>query len=268
MMIGLVLALCASAVAGVPGAWASLYDGRLSQSADHDAAAAIAIYETLLTHTPESDSMRGELLYWLGRARMSAGDRLGARETLASSAGYLSSRAQARPLLGRLIALDLRIQQLPYFQRFGLDTGPWVRGWNRGTEADLTWEKGPGGRVAAWRVEVVEGEDDFLTLALEVPGRVQRIRLRVWADQFPAHLRILLSDKFGRHWTAPVVAVPIGQWQQLDLPLNIFVPAAAPAASGRPNGNHLRWLELRDVTAFYSEDRGENRVFIDDLEVR
>ena len=263
------VALCGTVHAGGPESWASLYDGRLSQSIDQDPAAAIAIYEAMISHTPKTDPMRGELLYWLGRARWSAGDEAGAKKTLQSAAKTVSGRERARALLSRLVAQDKAIRTVPYLQEFGLDTGSLVRGWTRGVDDDLRWVEGPGGRVAAWNTEVIGGSEDFLISAFDTDGvRVKRIRLQVWTETIPTYLRIMVETAKGERWTAPLAMIEAGAWTTLDLPLAAFVSASAPAASGSPRGDQLRWLVIKDVTAAHSEDRGENRIFIDDLEVR
>jgi hypothetical protein len=271
MILGAVLGLglVLSAEAGPPEAWASLHDARLSQSLDQDPAAAIAIYEAMLSHTPTHDPMRGELLYWLGRARWSAGDAPGAQKTLQSAAATDSGKRRARILLSRMAARGRAMRHVPYRQEFGLDLGPLVRGGEVGEDEDLRWSEGPGGRVAEWTTEVVAGVEDTVIAAFDTDGeRVRRIRVRIYAEIFPAHIRILVEDDRGGSWTAPVVVVEAGRWQVIDVPLSGFVNAEAPAAQGSPNGKRLKWLTIRDVTAAHSEDRGPRRLMIDDLELR
>lgn len=270
-MLLLLLALVLPAAATGPEAWASLYDGRLSQSMDRDTGAAIAIYETLLSGMPEGDPLRGDVLYWLGRARLASGDAAGAMETLGSAKSVWSSRSRARALLGRLLAQKQAVRVVPYLQDFRRGTQPWVRGWHRGRDADLIAEEGPGpgGRVVSWRTEVRDGEDDFLTFAVGTDGApVSRIHLALRATEFPAVVRLVLEDVEGGRWEAPLVHVPTGAWTAVDLPLQRFVDPARPGSRQRISGDRLRWVTLYEVTAEYAEDRGENHLLIDDLGLR
>ena len=88
------------------------------------------------------------------------------------------------------------------------------------------------------------------------------------ADAFDARLRILLEDVEGRRWTAPVLVIPSDDWLALELGVASFVPAEAPASRSRPDGAAIRRIEIRDVTAFHAADRGENRLFFDDVDLR
>jgi hypothetical protein len=250
-----------------PEDWASLYDGRLNQSMDRDPQAAIAVYETLLRGMPDGDPQRGELLYWLGRARLSAGDAAGAMETLRSAQAVWSSRSRSRALLGRLVALKTAVRQVPYDQDFQRGTEPWVRGWARGRDEDLAGAPGQTGRLAAWRTEVRDGEEDFLTFAVTTDGvAVRRILLSLQASAFPAVVQLRLEDANGVRWHTEAMAIPTESWTPIDLPLNRFAPEGGAAAI--LDGSELRWVSLVDVTAGYAEDRGENRLLIDDLALR
>ena len=132
------LVLLSAAIAGGAEDWSSQYNARLSQALGSEPSEAIAVYEALLAQLPQNNPQRGDVLYWLGRARWSAGDITGAKQSLESARGYRSSRPRARILLGRLAAEEKAIRKIPYRQDFRLDTAPWVRGWERGREDDLT----------------------------------------------------------------------------------------------------------------------------------
>ena len=256
-------------LAGGAEDWSSQYNARLSQALGSEPSEAIAVYEALLAQLPQQNPQRGDVLYWLGRARWSAGDLAGAKQSLESARGYRNSRPRARILLGRMAAEDKAIRQIPFQSDFRLDTGPWVRGWERGREDDLNVHDGPGGRVARWSTEVQEGEDDFLIFGLNTDGaRISQFSLKVWAESLTTHLRILIEDVDGRRWTAPVQVVKPGVWEPLVLPLDEFVRADAPAAKGSPDSRKLKWFIFRDVTAFHSAARGENALLLDDLAIR
>ena len=268
-LIAFLLGSVLTAWAGGAEDWSSQYNARLSQALGSDPSDAIAVYEALLAQLPQNNPQRGDVLYWLGRARWSAGDLGGAKQSLESARGYRSSRARARILLGRMVAEDKAIRRIPYRHDFRLDTGPWVRGWEQGREDDLSVQDGPGGRVVRWTTEVQKGEDDFLIFGLDVDGaRIGQFGMKVWADTLATHVRVLIEDVDGRRWTAPVQVIEPGKWQDIVLPLSSFVRADAPAASGNPDSRKLRWFIFRDVTAFHSAARGDNTIFIDDLFVR
>lgn len=263
------LVLLSAAIAGGAEDWSSQYNARLSQALGSEPSEAIAVYEALLAQLPQNNPQRGDVLYWLGRARWSAGDITGAKQSLESARGYRNSRPRARILLGRLAAEEKAIRKIPYRQDFRLNTGPWVRGWERGREDDLSVHDGPGGRVARWMTEVQEGEDDFLIFGLDADGvKISQFGMRLWVDSMTTHVRILIEDDDGRRWTAPVQVIKAGAWQDVVLPLNEFVRADAPAAKGSPDSRKLKWFIFRDVTAFHSAARGENTILVDDLSVR
>ncbi len=160
---------------------------------------------------------------------------------------------------------------LPYLTGFDDGLGAFVRGWPRGQREDLgtAHPAGADGGALAFHVEVRAGEDDFLRVELG-PGAagVERLRLRLRADRFPAQLRLLVEDRQGQRWTGPVFAVPVATWVDVDLSLADFAPAEAPAALRRPDPGQLRAIELRDLSAYLSAERGENTLFIDRFDLR
>jgi len=268
-MIGLLLALALPAQAEGPEAWASLYDGRLSQSMDRDPSAAIAIYETLLSGMADNDPMRGDILYWLGRARMATGDMAGAMQTLGSAKQMWFSRSRSRALLGRLVAQQQAVRRMPYSQDLRQGTTPWVRGWERGRDEDLAIEKTTRGPVAAWRTEVRDGEDDFLTFAVQTDGApMEAITLSVQASEFPAVVQLWLADDEGVRWRAPIVRVETGSWTDIDLAVTDFSDADDQEGRGVVDGAKIQWVSLRDVTSRHAEDRGENRLMINGLSIK
>ena len=93
------------ALASGPEIWSALYNARLIESADRDQRAASDVYEAVLEHLEAEDPLRGELLYALGRARLDAGDRAGARAALVQAASPNNppqAREPAEALLARL----------------------------------------------------------------------------------------------------------------------------------------------------------------------
>ncbi len=266
------LGLGSAARADGPEVWAALYSGRLSESADRDPAASIAIYETLIEHTSEDDPIRGELFYWLGRARYGAGEIELAREALRHAARDPRSHVVARELQGRIEMEAGRVTSLPYREDFHGGRGSWVRGWPRGFDEDLGTEPSPGDGgdpCLTWLTEVAEGESDTILLPVTSGGRgLQRLRLELRSERFEARLRVMLEDSRGELWSAPVLEVGTEAWLTVDLPLTAFAPASAPAERRHPEGGTIRSLQVRDVTAFHTTSRGENRLYLDDVELR
>jgi hypothetical protein len=266
--MGSVLGLfwCLAAMAGGPENWSSAYDARLSQAMGAKPSDAIAIYEALIAQIPQGDEQRGEILYWLGRARWSAGDLAGARRSLESASRYRSARARVRILLGRMDAEKKAVERLPYRAEFRLNTDPWVRGWERGRSTDLALADQDGTRSLSWRTEVEEGASDFLLFGMHLDDdRLSIIEVQMRSGSLQGRYRFLLEDEDGQLWTAPVQSVSTDRWTKVSLPLSEFVRADAQTDSSRPDGRKLKWVILRDVTSLHTDQRGENVLYIDNL---
>jgi tetratricopeptide (TPR) repeat protein len=266
----LIAALTSPAQADSPEEWAALYNARLMASADRDPAAAIAVYDAVLQHLADDDPLRGELLYWRGRARLEEGDRDVAIADLRQAADEPRSGPQARAYLGRILLAENTVHKLPHNETFDDDGGAWVRGWPQGRLDDLAVVSlaDQQGRVLAWRRVVREAEPDSIHLALSPGAAPERLSMAIRSDRFDAWLRILAEDADGGRWTASVLQISSDGWLNLDLAIDTFVPADAPASRQRPDGTPIVRLEIRDVTAFHAQDRGENRIFIDDISIR
>ena len=258
-----------AAFAGGPENWSSAYDARLSQAMGAKPSDAIAIYEALIAQIPQGDEQRGEILYWLGRARWSAGDLEGARRSLESASRYRSARARVRILLGRMDAEKKAVETLPYRAEFRLSTDPWVRGWERGRSTDLSLSDQEESRSLSWRTEVMEGSSDFLIFGLHLDGdRLTSIEVQMRSGTLQGRYRFLIEDEDGQLWTTPVKSVPIDRWTKVSLLLSDFVRADAQEDRRRPDGRKLKWVILRDVTALHTDQRGENALFMDNLVLR
>ena len=247
----MIAALVAATVvwAGTPEEWSSTYDARLSQALGAEPSEAIAVYEALVAQIPAEEDQRGEVLYWLGLARWSAGDLAGAK----------------RSLLGRIALREQAIQSLPYAQDFRLNTAPWVRGWERGKESDLRVTDGPDGRVLQWDTELMDGQTDFIAFGLDTDGeRVTVVSFRVRSESVTAKVRAVLEDDAGRVWLSEKLTVRMGRWTELRLPVKSF--QSAEAASIDPRS--IVSLTLQDLTALHTDARGENILWLDDLSVR
>ncbi len=273
MIWGLLAALAAPAWGSGPEVWAALYNGRLMASADRDQVAAIAVYETLLADLSDGDPLRAELSLWLGLAQLDDGRADAAVESLRDAArlGQADVRLRARRTLADLQLRERAIVSLPFSTTFSDGVGPVVRGWTHGLPGALSVAPGDpaDGLVLSWAVDVQAAEDDFVRLELQpTAGPVARVRLRLRSTAFEAQVRVMVEDSQGERWTAPVQAVPAGTWVGIDRSLLDFAPADAPAALRRPDAGQVRAVEIRDVTGYHSIDRGENVLWIDDLDVR
>ncbi len=270
MLHALVWALATlPALAGSAEEWSSTYDARLSQALGANPSEAIAVYEALVAQIPASHDQRGEVLYWLGRARWSAGDLAGAKRSLESARGYFSSRARARGLLGRMDLKERAIHDLPFKQDFRLSTDPWVRGWDRGQASDLSVIDGETGRMARWKTEVVPGVEDFLSMQFDTDGaKVRTVSMDLRTESLPAKVRVVLEDEEGRRWLSPVKTVGSGQWVNLQLSLSMFSDETNPGSSAAPSGESLAFLVLLDQTAVLTAQEGDNAIFVDNLVVR
>ena len=257
------------ALAGSPEEWSSTYDARLSQALGADPSEAIAVYEALVAQIPANQDQRGEVLYWLGRARWSAGDLAGARRSLESARGYRTSRSRARSLIGRMDLNQRAISKLPFQQDFRLSTDPWVRGWDRGQDSDLSVVDGETGRVARWKTELVAGLEDFLSMQLDTDGGpVSQVSMDLSTEILPAKLRVVIEDRSGRRWVSPLKTVGAGNWVTLMLPLSIFALEEDSEGSGTLNGANLEALFLVDQTALHTGQKGKNVILIDNLIIR
>lgn len=269
-LLAAAVALGGQARADGPEEWAALYNGRLAGAVDRDPVQAVSVYDAVLAYLDEDDPLRGELRYWRGRARLDLGQRKGAIEDLHAAAEDARVGAEARTFLGRMELTERTVDSLPFSQDFDDGKRSFVRGWPEGRRDDLSVVRlsDRPGQVLAWRRNVREAEGDSILLEVAVDEAPEHLRITVRADAFDARLRILLEDVEGRSWTAPVLVIPSDDWLALDLGVASFVPAEAPASRARPDGAAIRRVEIRDVTAFHTADRGQTRLFFDDVDLR
>ena len=272
-MLGLTMlcGLLGVAQAATPEVWAGLHDGRLVASIDRDAGAAVAIYESLLRDLGDDDSLRAELLYWLGRARFNAGDVGGARAALEAASRDAQVHDRARTFLGWVEVRTGAISTLPYREDFDVGTGAWVRGWPGGDVDDLDAVLGDSGddRMLVWKLEVREGEDDRIILPMtSLNRRPTGLRFLARAKVFPLHLRVQLEDAKGQVYSTAPIKVPAQEWAQVELSTEDFALSFAPQRRAQRLPKDLQGMIFRDVSAFHGEWRGENSLMLDDVELR
>lgn len=270
LLLGLpVLGLGGAAAAASPEAWSALQSARVQHAVDRDPAAAAVRYEALLDKLAEDDPLRGEALYWLGRAHFEAGELARARAALQRAAASPRSRPAARAFLGWMSLEERQVRALPYLEPFSLGTGALVRGWGRGADEDLRLSDGAVRGAAAWRVTVVDGEEDFLAVPIAAgAGRLTELSLRARAEGFEALLAVVVVDAAGQRFVSPEpLRVRTLEWTELR------VDPATLLAEDRVSGARLaldavRRVELVDVTAYHSRARGEHWLFFDELALR
>jgi len=245
-------------------AWQGMYEGRLMQAADGDSEQAIEWYQGLLGALSETDPLRPELQYWLGRALFSQGDKRSARTALRFAVNNAEVGELALALLARIDKSEKRITSLPIHHDFLEDTEHWLRDWRHASKGEIRVEPAPGGDSAlAWNTRVTEREDDELSLAFD-PSAVtpETFRLSLRSSRFPSHVLPVIYDSRGHRFSLESpIEVPMDGWSALDLNLKMFT-----LGEGRIQG--VSAFVLQDMTAFYSTDRGPNIIFLGDVVVQ
>jgi hypothetical protein len=223
----------------------------------------------MLKHLDPEDPLRGEFCYWLGRSRAAAGDFDAAEAVLLQAFEDPLFSIRSRTFLGELWMSRAKIGPLPYQEGFDDGTGMWVRGWSRGSLDDLAEEKlkGPPGSVLAWSTHVEAGKTDFIGLGIgPLDQSLSTVRMFLQSESLDARVRVVLEDEEHVHWVAPVVNVPKGEWTPVDLKVSRFVQASGAAGVLAPKDARALWVE--DVTGMESGQRGPNRLFLDEVELR
>lgn len=252
------------AAAAGPEVWAALHDARLAESADRDAAAAVAVYETLLHHLPAGDTLEAELLLQLARARFDDGDVEAAREALARAGDDPALGARVRAWRVQLDAWERRVISVGPLS-LDPEESPLVLGSGAAADAGLTSLDG----ALAWDTNVRDGRDDYVLAAIDpTAAPVEGLRLVIGAESFPAHLRVIVEDRHGQRWATPVSVVRPGSAATMDLDMAELLPAAALAGEGEVDPAEVRVVLLQDVTAFHSGERGRNRLRIEAFVLR
>lgn len=245
-------------------AWQGMYEGRLMQAADGDTEQAIEWYQGLLGALAETDPLRPELQYWLGRALFGQGDHRSARTALGFAVEDAEVGELALALLARIDKSEKRISSLPIHHDFLEDTEHWLRDWRHASKGEIRVEPAPGGDSAlAWNTRVTEREDDEISLAFDTSAVTPEIfRLSLRSSRFPSHVLPVIYDSRGHRFSLESpIEVPMDGWAALDLNLKMFT-----LGEGRIQG--VSAFVLQDMTAFYSTDRGPNVIFLGDVVVQ
>lgn len=189
-LLALLALLIGAAQAATPEEWAGLYNGRLAAAIDRDPVQAITIYEAILSNLSATDPLRGDLLYWLGRAHYEVGDLDAARAALLGAAAAPRGANDPREIADSLRTWSGRIQTVP------ARTQP---------EAKISGD-------AVWRLAFDE-----------LPKPVNEIRLRLRSEGGATVVRVDLMTLDGRRLPSlESVELPADEWTDLTLEMSDF----------------------------------------------
>jgi hypothetical protein len=272
MRWALTLALLAASPAGAaegPGEWAEMFDARLLDVAENDSETAAFNLQSLLNRLEPSDPLHGQVAYWLAHTYIGLDQHQLAREVLALAQESSSAREAALALQKQLDAIERQIVSLPLVSSLDHDFGPFVHSWRFG---DRGWlEQGtPQGEedpALRWACIIQDRHDDQISATFaNDAGRLEGVRLKLKAEHFPAHLRVLMVDERGREFATDPLTVPTDRWLELELDRKSFHPTDPTTPHAKPAA-HIEALHIHDVTTYLSADRGPRVVWLDDLEI-
>jgi hypothetical protein len=265
----LLLAAAPLQAAEGPGEWAELFDARLLDVADNDAETAAFNLQSLLNRMEPSDPLHGHVAYWLAHTYVSLDQRQLAHEALDLAMEATPSRSAALALHKQLESIDRTITSLPLRAPLDTDFGPFVHSWPFG---DRGWlEQGtPQGELdpaLRWACIVQDRHDDQISASFaEDAGRLRGISMQLKAEGFPAHLRVLLVDQYGREFATDPLTVPTTAWLELELERSSFHPTDPTTPHAKPAPG-IKAMHIHDVTTYLSSDRGPRVVWVDELEI-
>ena len=248
-------------------AWQGMHEGMLAEVMDGDLEQSIDWYAGLSKALPKDDPTHQSLRYWEARANYSIGDQESSRKILNELIETKQKNRRAEILLGRIRAYEQRIQALPIHHSFLDSTEHWVHGWKNPGKGSLglATPNGGGDRTLAWSTRVEEGEEDAIALFFDTNASKPSIfRLSIRSDEISGWVLPTLEDIYGSRFTiAQPISLHRGDWVALDLRIPDFQPTKANPNRRKPGP--IRSFELRDVTAFYSSDRGLNTLYLGDV---
>jgi len=248
-------------------AWQGMHDGMLIELIDGDLDQAVDWYEGLIKALPASDPSKPQLEYWQARALYARGEAEAASETLKRVLQLNPQARNAATFLARLQAAERRIKKLPIHNSFRSSTENWVHGWRNPGKGSLNLAQPDGGgdRTLAWTTQVQEGEDDAIGIFFDRAAATPRmVRLSIRSDELSAMVLPTIVDRQGNHYTlASPISLHRKDWVALDLRMGDFRPVESGSAPVRPR--NVQSFQIRDVTAFFSSDRGPNTLFLGDV---
>ena len=251
-------------------------DGLYLESGMGDYAGAAARYRELTERTDVADHLLAEAWFRLGRAEERLGNVEPAEVAYQHILDSMAASRWAEDARSRLQSIEedrKRVRGLPVKFQFTDDTGGLFHARthsHKGTLAHEVLEDHEGShRVASWRTYVAAREDDLTQVGF-APGVVVRgdLALELRAVNFPAHLVFFLVDEEGRRFgTATQVVRPEDGWKRLEFSARDFRDRASGSEDPySPEAITNLWIQ--DVTGYASTDRGENIIWIDELDLR
>ena len=219
------IALCGAgvALASGPEDWAALHSGRLISSLDRDPAAAVTVYEAVIDHLDENDPLRGDYLYWLGRAWFEAGDSQQAVETLRSVDPRSELGTAARDFRGRLELTRHPVTSLPVTIDAGSSPLPIVPGW--GSSAGALEVVQEGTPLVVWPIPADSVRAGFLAVGIAPgAGRLQGVRVDARSTEVVLAVRIVVETWSGSTWVGPPQVLRPGLWTEVTASLDTLRP--------------------------------------------
>ena len=273
MRLGVPLLLAALAPAHAaegPQEWAELYDARLLDVANDDVETAAFNLQSLLNRLEPQDPLYGHAAYWLAHAYVSLDQQQLAHDALDTAGESTTARDAAIALHAQLESIERTVRQLPLAATMDHNPGPFVHSWLFGDRGwlEMGTPQGATSPALRWACIVQDRHDDQISASFSPEaGRLESVQMRLTAEHFPAHLRILLVDERGREFATDPLAVPTGTWLDLELERSSFHSTDPTTPRDEP-ASHIQALHIHDVTSYLSADRGPRVVWIENLELR
>jgi len=224
----------------------ALQDALLDEAARGDLSGALATYRQLARDLPAQAPLRGDALYWQGRAHHQLGQTDAARDALREGIRSGLCPSRCRDLLEQVELEAAQVTRLPVAWDFvdGTEHGlfhPW-RFQDRGTLR-------PDGGQLLWTTESgAPGPPDRLVMAFDSVGRVSTIELSVRAVRQDARLQVVVTDRgLVQYGLRDALRLPAGQPVVVRLRPEDFVPVDSPQA-GRLDPTGFAELWLVDIT--------------------
>ena len=263
--------LCATSVYAAEETqdWSDLFEARLMDMADADSETASLTLTTLLERLDEGDALYGQPAYWLAHAHLGRGDIQAANQALELAMQAAGTREAAVALQAQMEALKRTIVSIPLRHPLDDDPGPFVHSWLHGDQGwlDMARPQPDSSPALRWTSHIQDRKDDQISAKFgQAAHPVHGVRISLRAEAFPAYLRVLLVDERDREFATDPLAVPTDRWLDLDLPLGTFHSTDPTTPREKPR-SALDALHVHDVTAYLSADRGEQVIWLDDLEI-
>jgi hypothetical protein len=243
--------------------WEELHYALMVEAVDGTPAVAAQLLTETLGDLGPGDPFRAELLFWLGRSQMEIGKVEEARASFQESADMPIGGDAARTALAAMDIEQEQLTRLPLTCTFDADDCGVVRAWSGTEKGELAIRDASDAVVLAWDTTVEPGETDGLHVGLAPGLTLRRIVLQARATAFPADLRLTAVDASGARFSAPMVRVASDRWTSWSSTLEGFAPITPGILSRSPR--QVRVIEIEDLTALLSTDRGPNTILIDDL---